>query len=151
MHAIAGDPDLEGLTRLLQLSVLPVVLISAISLLLLSVSNRLGRLIDRGRTLVSEIDREPGGSGRTQLSVILRRAEFLRASACCLVAGIFFSGLLILALFVRGFGHAVMETVAQAIFILDLLALLAGSGFLLGDVLLSLKALKLEAARLPGE
>jgi Protein of unknown function (DUF2721) len=146
MTSVTGDADLESLTRLFQLAILPVVLISAISLLMLTVSNRLGRVIDRGRALIPQAGEVRGGNARGQLSVILRRAAYLRASACCLVGGIFCSGLLILFLYLRGIGLSVMETAARVTFLADIVALLGGAGFLLADVLLSLKALRLQAS-----
>jgi Protein of unknown function (DUF2721) len=152
MHAVA-DPGLDSLTRLLQLSISPVVLISAVGLLLLSVTNRLGRSIDRSRALVKDLDlhqsERPHEESRDldQLRIIVRRAGFLRVSVGLLVGSVFCSCLMILSLFLRGYAGSLMENAAETFLIIDLLALLGGVGFLFADTVLSLKALHLEVAR----
>jgi hypothetical protein len=81
----------QQLIPMLQIAVGPVVLISGVGLLILSMTNRLGRVIDRGRSLVRELPEIPernhaGVVG--QLRILSRRADllqqaiFLRSSAC---------------------------------------------------------------------
>jgi len=80
-----------GLLGLVQSMVTPAVMISACGLLLLSVSNKLGRIVDRIRELNSE-DRGLGAevdmvrrlSIRNQIDLLLRRALLLR-NACGLL------------------------------------------------------------------
>ena len=49
------SPTLQQLIPVIQTSVGPVILISGIGLLLLSMTNRLGRIIDRSRLLVEAL------------------------------------------------------------------------------------------------
>ena len=80
-----------GLLSLVQSMVTPAVMISACGLLLLSVSNKLGRIVDRIRNLNSE-DRDLSSeveavrrlSIRNQIDFLLRRAVLLR-NACGLL------------------------------------------------------------------
>jgi hypothetical protein len=51
MHA----PSVEQLIPVLQTAIGPVILISGVGLLLLTMTNRLGRAIDRARILAGEI------------------------------------------------------------------------------------------------
>jgi hypothetical protein len=77
-----------SLLSLVQSMVTPAVMISACGLLLLSVSNKLGRIVDRTRELNSE-DRGLAAevamvrrlSVRNQIDILLRRALLLR-NAC---------------------------------------------------------------------
>jgi len=77
-----------GLLSLVQSMVTPAVMISACGLLLLSISNKLGRIVDRIRNLNSE-DRDLSSeveavrrlSIRNQIDFLLRRALLLR-NAC---------------------------------------------------------------------
>lgn len=46
----------------MQTSVSPAVMISAVGMILLSVTNRLGRAIDRSRIIVRELDHGEGGN-----------------------------------------------------------------------------------------
>lgn len=80
-----------GLLGLVQSMVTPAVMISACGLLLLSVSNKLGRIVDRIRDLNSEdrglsvdVDAVRRLSIRNQIDLLLRRAVVLR-NACGLL------------------------------------------------------------------
>ena len=141
--------NIESFSKLMQLSVSPVVLISAVGLLLLSVTNRLGRTIDRSRITAREIDLKEGiarQEPRSQLIILMRRAALLRLSVTLLVASIFFSCLMILFLFLRSFWGMRMEMVVIGLFFLNLLSLLGSISYLLADVFLSLRALRIEVA-----
>jgi hypothetical protein len=76
-------PTLSELIPILQISIGPVILISGIGLLLLTISNRLGRTIDRARILQKELPL--GGSSdarrtRAQLQILWHRADHIRQS-----------------------------------------------------------------------
>ena len=107
-----GGVNIESFTRLLQLSISPVVIISAVGLLLLSVTNRLGRAIDRSRDVTAGLHegRIPNGRDiREQLRILLRRCELLRNSIVLLIGSISFSCLMILFLFVLIFWEINIE------------------------------------------
>ncbi|HWB59261.1 MAG TPA: DUF2721 domain-containing protein [Chthoniobacteraceae bacterium] len=140
----------ESFTKLLQFSVSPVVLVSGVGLLLLSVTNRLGRAIDRSRILARELDDGNAADerrAREQLRIMVRRAGFLRVSVSAMVASIFFSCLMVLCLFVLEFFEVPCQYGILAAFGLGLLSLLCSMLYLLMDIYLSLKALKIEVAR----
>ena len=88
-------PSLPQLVPILQLAVGPVILISGVGLLQLSLTNRLGRLIDRARLLSREraaaapADRARGDA---QLARIDRRAHILRRSITLIGSNIYFIG-----------------------------------------------------------
>jgi len=80
-----------GMLSLVQSMVTPAVMISACGLLLLSVSNKLARIVDRIRGLNSEdrelpvdVDMVRRLSVRNQIDILLRRAVLLR-NACGLL------------------------------------------------------------------
>lgn len=142
--------NIESFSKLMQLSVSPAVLISGVGLLLLSVTNRLARSIDRSRVCALELDHAQGNRRDElleQLRILLRRAGLLRTSVCMLVGSIFFSCCMILFLFLKGFGGVHAEAALVAAFILNLIVLLGSVGFLLADVFLSLRALRVEVSR----
>jgi hypothetical protein len=134
----------------MQLSISPTVLISAVGLLLLSVTNRLGRAIDRSRSIVKELDLEElvaREDSTAQLNILIRRASLLRLSVCLLVMSIFFSCLMILFLFLKGFWEMQIDMVVIGIFSMNMAVLLGAMGYLLADIFLSLRALKIEVSR----
>jgi hypothetical protein len=90
------------LIPVLQMAVGPVVLISGVGLLILSLTNRLGRVIDRGRSLAGEL-RKVSESGHPkieeQLTSLSRRARLLQRAIVCAVLCVLFAAILIMTLF----------------------------------------------------
>jgi hypothetical protein len=90
------------LIPVLQVAIGPVVLISGVGLLILSLTNRLGRVIDRGRSLVREMpDLSPQNQARLkgQLAILTRRARLLQRSIISASVSVLLAALLIIALF----------------------------------------------------
>ncbi|MEO0108152.1 MAG: DUF2721 domain-containing protein [candidate division WOR-3 bacterium] len=85
----------KTLLQLIQAMVAPAVMISACGLLLLSLTNKLGRIIDRIRDLNAE-DRNAGASEdqvrrlsvRNQIDQLVRRAVLLRRASGLLYLGV---------------------------------------------------------------
>ena len=86
-------PSLAQLLPILQLAIGPVILISGVGLLQLSLTNRLGRLIDARRVA------GPGGDAVTaeqpraideQLAIIDQRAGILRRSITLIGSNVYF-------------------------------------------------------------
>jgi hypothetical protein len=90
------------LIPVLQMAVGPVVLISGVGLLILSLTNRLGRIIDRGRSLAGDL-REASESRHPktveQLHSLSRRARLLQRAIVCAVLCVLFAAVLIMTLF----------------------------------------------------
>ncbi len=99
-------PPLNQLVSTLQLAIGPVILISGVGLLLLSFTNRFGRLLDRARLLNRELQTETAQLDklRYQIAILHKRANILRFSillgaitvlmAACLILGLFLGVLL---------------------------------------------------------
>lgn len=143
------ETDPETLARVLQFSVSPAVLISAVGLMLLSATNRLGRAIDRCRALGREISTTPA-AGRApldeQLAITLTRAHRLQRCITAFGASVFLSFLMIFLLFLKILAGWPVEWLVLAAFTLDALALMAGVAWFLLDLSMGLKALDIEVA-----
>ncbi|MGA7194039.1 MAG: DUF2721 domain-containing protein [Anaerolineales bacterium] len=90
------------LIPVLQIAIGPVVLISGIGLLILSMTNRFGRVIDRGRSLTRElpvISRPEQIRVNEQLRILARRAEYLRRAITASVVSVLLAAVLIITLF----------------------------------------------------
>src|SRR5260370_40770116 len=75
--------SLEKIIPVLQVAISPVILISGVGLLLLTMTNRLGRVIDRARQLnrgLSERGDEPHEQTLAQVAILYRRPRMLRLS-----------------------------------------------------------------------
>ncbi len=93
---------ISELIPVLQMAIGPVVLISGVGLLILSLTNRLGRIVDRGRSLAGEFRRtaEPGHPKTLeQLQSLTRRAWLLQRAIIFAVLCVLLSVVLIVALF----------------------------------------------------
>ena len=117
---------------------------------MLSITNRLGRTIDRSRNLVREIE---GGDlkfkegHRQQLQILLRRSEYLRSAVLLISLSIFLSSLMIMGVFMEIFvGWALRPLVLGFLFI-SVLSISAAAIYLVLDVSAGLKAMHLEVDR----
>jgi hypothetical protein len=141
------DLDSIGqLTRILQLSITPVALISGVGLLLLSMTNRLGRVIDRARVL-GEADEEVRAAGREEVRVLVRRARLLLGAIALIAFSIFLAVLMVAALFAMYLLAARLERLVLLLFGGCLACLVASTACFLGDILLSIRWLRLSLGR----
>src|SRR5437870_9455135 len=90
------------LIPVLQVAIGPVILISGIGLLLLTLTNRFGRAVDRSRQLAHEM-RDLPDSGRQRLArqveILYRRAGLIRLSIIMAAGSVLLASVLIIALF----------------------------------------------------
>src|SRR5277367_1098298 len=95
--------SLEQIIPELRDAIGPVILISGVGLLLLTMSNRLGRAIDRARQLKHELS---GRTGReheqtlAQVTILYRRAKIIRLSITLAATSAALAAVLIVTLFV---------------------------------------------------
>ena len=140
---------IHAVVQILTASIAPVIVISGVGLLLLSITNRYGRVIDRARLLMRELqDSDPEGADVRHLEDQLRhthqRARLLRASMVFSSCSIFFVSLTILSLFVEQIFHLGLDFVGLPFFALCLIALVISIYYSIRDIILSLSALELE-------
>jgi Na+/melibiose symporter-like transporter len=135
---------LDGLTRVLQASISPVALISGVGLLILSLTNRFGRVTDRLREMVRERDQthEHTESLNTQIRIFHRRARLLRAAIGLATGCVLLASLQILFLFGIAVLDLHMHSVVLLIFALSLVSLIGSLSVFLVDMHLSLKAVQ---------
>jgi hypothetical protein len=139
--------DIESFTKLLQLSISPIGLISGAGLLLLSITNRLGRSIDRVRVMATALENgsaDKNAERRKQVDILVRRAGLLRNSVFFTGFSIFLSTLMILGVFLRLFLGWKCESVVLVFLFSSVTCLCMAMIYFLLDVSLALKALKLE-------
>jgi hypothetical protein len=124
----------------LQLAVSPVILISAYGLLLLSMTNRLGRAIDRARALA----REGPQAKQEQIAIIARRAVWIRLAIVFTSVALIAAALLVLVLFLSVHLTVDISSAVALLFTGSLLSLVIGLAYFLLDIFGSLQAMKAE-------
>jgi hypothetical protein len=139
---------LTQLIPVLQLATGPVILISGVGLLLLSFTNRLGRLIDRSRLLhrerISRSNSEQQVLLQAQIGLIDRRAGILRRAITLAGVTVLLVSVLILVLFLAALFQLELGAIIIALFALALLALIGAILGFLREITLSLEAVRLE-------
>ncbi len=139
--------ELNEIIPVLQVAIGPVILISGVGLLLLTMTNRLGRAIDRARQLARELpDRSDAERSRLveQVATIYRRARLLRLTIALAGTSVLLAAVLIIVLFLsallkRDYGLAI-----SLIFIACMSSLIGSLVAFIYDIHLSLVALRLE-------
>lgn len=144
----------NSLSGIIQLAITPVILISGMGALMLTLTNRMGRVVDRIRSLAGQM---VGGAGRLsaaehehlerQLEILWRRALLMRRAVTYNGLSMLVSCLLVVALFVAAVRGWRMEGVLMGLFAMSMLLLIAALVVFLRDIYLSLRALRLEVDR----
>jgi hypothetical protein len=138
---------IDQLIPVLQVAIGPVILISGVGLLLLTLTNRFGRAVDRSRQLAKEMREltDPERQRLTgQVAILYRRARLIRRSIIMAALSVLLASVLIIALFLTALLKLEAGLLISLLFICCLLALIVSLGAFLRDIHLSLVALKLE-------
>ncbi|MGH7992974.1 MAG: DUF2721 domain-containing protein [Limisphaerales bacterium] len=139
--------SLEQLIPELRDAIGPVILISGVGLLLLTMTNRLGRAIDRARLLKRELSERTGHEREqilAQVAIIYRRARMIRLSILLAAVSVLLASALIITLFVTALLQWQQGALASLIFIGSMVSLFGSMIAFIWDINLSLHALKLE-------
>jgi hypothetical protein len=142
--------QLSELIPVLTIAIGPVILISGVGLLLLSMTNRLGRTIDRSRSLIvtryheHEDDRK---AHEAQLEILWRRALLLRTAITLAAIAALLAAILIIMLFVGVILKLEIALVVIALFVGCLVAVIISLVYFICDIEMSLRALAMELHR----
>ena len=138
---------LDEIVPVLQVAIGPVILISGVGLLLLTMTNRLARAIDRARSLVREL-REGREQDRdqvlAQVAIIYRRAKVIRITIVLAGLSVLLAAVLIISLFMTALFRWQEGLWISLVFVACMGSLIASLVTFIYDIHLSLVALKLE-------
>ena len=139
-------PTLTQLIPVLQIAIGPVILISGIGLLLLSMTNRYARTIDRSRELAHARRQAKRDLAliEEQVTILWRRAQILRRAIFFGTLSVLFAAILIIAIFSAALLHLEAGWLVGLIFIACLGSLIVSLIDSIRDVNQSLIAVKLE-------
>ncbi len=137
--------------QFLQLSITPVALISGVGLILLSLTNRIGRTIDRTRSLLNELRTSPRGREeviKAELRILHRRNRILKSAMGGIAFSILTSSLMILVLLLMNLFLFDLRYLGSILLILSIGGIILAAIYLFVDVVLSLRALDCEMEEL---
>ena len=141
--------SIQSIGQVIQFAIGPVVLISGVGLIILSLTNRLGRIVDRARLLVAEAkhaDPMRLAQVHSQLLVLRERAHLTRLAVTLAATSVLLVGVLITTLFLAPFVRVGLVRAAILIFIACMGCLIGAMVAFLREVYMSLHALDLEIA-----
>ena len=140
--------ETQQFVSFLQSCITPVALMSGVGLLLLTITNRLGRTVDRTRQLVAELDKENTGrrlNKENEIRILYQRSRYLRNSIGAMVLCVISSSLIIPVLFFMNLFIIDLRLTGYLLFVVSILSILVSLIYFFRDVMLSLHAIKLEA------
>ena len=144
--------SLPELIPVLQVAIGPVILISGVGLLLLTLTNRFGRAVDRSRQLAREMR---GLSGKEQqrlerqVEILYRRAGLIQLAIVMAAVCVLLVAVLISVLFFTTLLKLQAALVISALFIGCMASLIVALTAFIREIQLSLQALKLELEQPP--
>jgi hypothetical protein len=140
-------PPLAQLIPILQTAIGPVILISGVGLLLLTMTNRLGRVIDRARSLARELLRADDSNRvkiEAQLRILWTRARLIRLAIVLSSMSALAASVLIITLFFTALLQIDIAWIVGVVFIVCMGCLIGSLVVFIHDLNQSLAALKLE-------
>jgi hypothetical protein len=148
--AVPGVPPHDAVSSIayfIQLSVAPVFLLTGVGAMINVLTSRLGRIIDRGRVLEQHYEAASGGIARSRLHeslrLLSRRARLVGwAISLCTTCSLLVS-VSIVMLFVEALTDSYVRGVVPVLFILAMIAFIAGLLSFLREIYLATAALRI--------
>lgn len=140
------NPDnVIDVTRLIQLAVAPVFLLTAVGTIIGVLSARLGRAVDRSRTLeerLRQLQPEAQKNVRAELGFLDRRVRLVYGSIVLAVLCALFVGLLIAVAFVDAFINIDLSKFIGLLFIAAMLAFILSLMVFLREIFLAVTSVR---------
>ena len=133
------------ITRIIQLAVAPVFLLTAIGTILSALNNRLGRIVDRRRVLEERLPKDPTDANQPEqedvreLDLLARRIRLIYHAIVLAIICALLICLLVASAFVGVFVTVDIARLIGTLFILAMFALIGSLGMLLREVFLAVK------------
>ena len=133
------------ITRIIQLAVAPVFLLTAIGTILSALNNRLGRIVDRRRVIEDRLRKglpegeQPGKEDLEELELLARRIRLIYHAIVLAIVCALFICLLVASAFLGVFVTVDIARLIGTLFILAMFALIGSLWMLLKEVFLAVK------------
>lgn len=138
------------LIPVLQVAIGPAILISGVGLVLMLLTNRLGRTTDRVRELIRE-QRDPTTDHCAMLSrqigMLFRRARLIRVAIALAGTSALLAAIMVMTLFISVLWQLDIGVLVTLLFMLCLVCLISSLAAFILDVQWTLRALRIELQR----
>jgi hypothetical protein len=142
--------DYASISLMLSAAIAPVVLISGIGLLLMSMTNRYARPLDRIRILIKEYELAKKADDKNhalykeEIDILYRRAKILQTAILFAILSISSVVVMIMTLFVSGYFGLTSSYLIIFLFCSSMISLLISVLYFLADFTISVRAIKIE-------
>lgn len=143
LRGMFSPSTFTDIPHVIQLAVAPVFLLTAICTLLMVLTNRLGRSVDRRRVLAShllDVKEHLAGLARDELGEVERRIRLIYMAIALAVLAAIFVCLLIAMAFIDALLSADLARVVAAMFVLAMLALIGGLAIFLREIFVAVNS-----------
>jgi hypothetical protein len=135
------ESHIADISRVIQLAVAPVFLLTAIATLVTTLNNRLGRIVDRRRVilerLAADVPNTETAATDTELSTLSRRARLVYLSIFSAVLGALLICLVVASAFMAALLTYDLSRLVAGLFVLSMLSLVVSLGLFLREVFLA--------------
>ena len=134
------ESHLTDITRVIQLAVAPVFLLTAIATMINALNSRLGRIVDRRRVVQERAERQPVADAGEEIVMLKRRSALVYYAIFCAVLSALLVCMVVAGAFLGAlFGVDLARSVA-ALFVAAMLAMIAALGLFLREVFLAVRS-----------
>lgn len=140
----------SSLLPVIQLAITPVILISGMGALMLTLTNRMGRIVDRTRVLAGQVRQATDDDRQhleNQLTIMWQRAQLIRRAVTFNGLSMLVACLLVVAIFAGAMLKKDLGPLLLVLFGGSILLVIAALVAFLQDIFVSLHALRLEVER----
>lgn len=135
---------------IIQTAITPVILLSGVGALMITLTNRMARIVDRTRILAGQAQQAAEGARAhidEQLAIMWRRAKLLRLAVTFAGLSMLLSCVLVMVIFVDAFLERRFGFEMVLIFGISVISLILSLVTFLRDIWMSLWALRIEVDR----
>lgn len=129
--------------HVIQLAIAPVFLLTGVATKLGVLMNRLARIIDRTRVLKDELRAAPNPESREELDVLYKRWKLINYALTASTACGFLICVIIACLFLGDTTNLPLDRYIAGMFVLAMIALIASFIYLLREVFLSFRYMRM--------
>ena len=132
------DSHLSDVSRVIQLAIAPVFLLTAIATLINAMNTRLGRIVDRRRVVNQRLEAQAAGPQATALEGeirrLARRIKTIYHGIFCAVLAALLVCMVVASAFVGALMQIDLARAVAVLFILAMLSMIAGLSLLLKEI-----------------
>jgi len=134
------ETHIADITRVIQLAVAPVFLLTAIGTFITALNNRLGRAVDRRRIVQERLHETSGDSGaemRAELGQIQQRTHLIYLAILAAVTAALLVCLVVASAFLGALLTVELSKLVAVLFVLAMCALIVSLGLFLREIFLA--------------